>query len=112
MYIGESLTITFNLDENFDIDLNQAEEIEIAISNNNLTPKVFKLTDTAPDNVVVDVTGLKVTAYLQHDTSKDFVPGRIVIQLKVKMPTSLYPDFPDDGMYAICHAVEEVLPAI
>jgi hypothetical protein len=112
MFIGETPQFTFKLDESFGIDLNDCSEIEVKLSNNGVLRKTFLLTGSAPNNVKVDPGGLFCFVNLQRADSVQLQGGRLQLQLSLKFPTGLYPNYPLDGYYAIAQLTEPVLKSI
>lgn len=112
MYVGETPQFTFKFDAAFALDLNDAQEIEVKLSINGNLLKTFLKTGAAPSDVKVDGTGLIAHVNLQHADSVLAKPGMMLIQVNLKMPTSLYPEFPSDGFYSVLQVTEQVFKSI
>lgn len=112
MFIGETPQITFKLDQAFGLDLNDAQQIEVKLTNNGRAVKTYLKSAASPDDVKVDGTGLIVHVNLQRVDSLTLKPGQLLIQLNIKMPVLLYPEFPSDGFYSIVQTTEPVLKSI
>jgi hypothetical protein len=113
MYIGETQSIIFEIDQALGINLTSALEVEIKCANNGTVIKTFLKSNASPNNVVISGTGgLIATANLQRNDSLTLKPGNMLVQLRVKMPTSLYPAFPQDGMHLIAQGNISILKSI
>ena len=112
MIIGETPTISFEIPEEWNINLNDATEIVIKYSNDNNFSKEHKLTLAAPYQVEVDGgNNLVARCYMQKSDSDQLKPGRIQLQMEIKLPASIYPNFPA-GMFVVGQSVQPVLKRI
>lgn len=96
MIIGETPAITFKLDPEVGINLNDAAEIIISLQNNRIAFKQYKLSES---KVEISTDGTTATAYLLRADSLTLVEGTIQTQLMITLPEGSYPNYAPDGYF-------------